>query len=108
MSMFFANVTKIVEQIEVLVKGHGDDLEHVVIDYSGVNYMDVSACEEFNELFEELIKDGMKIYVMYRKKQVRDIMRISGIQDDLVILRDIKGFKKRFIIQRNINFKQTL
>jgi SulP family sulfate permease len=105
MSMFFANITKIIEQISELVDQRGEDLEHIVIDYSGVNYMDVSACEELNELFDDLIESGKKVYVMYRKKQIRDIMRISGMQDHLTVLRDIKGFKKEFIIQRNPNFK---
>ncbi len=104
MSIFFANATKIAQQIEELVEQRGDELQHLVIDFSGVNYMDVSAYEELEELFEELIEKGIKIYVMYRKKQVRDIMRLSGLQDDLIVLRDIKGFKKEFIIQKNPNF----
>lgn len=104
MSIFFANVNNIVEQIEKLVKGKGEGLEHLVINFSSVNYMDVSACEKLNELFEELTEKGIKIYVMYRKKQIRDIMRKSGIQDNLIVLRDIKGFKKEFVVQKNPNF----
>lgn len=105
MSIFFANATKIAQQIEELVNKREEMPEHLVIDFSGVNYIDVSGYEELEELFEELIHKGMKIYVMYRKKQVRDIMRLSGLQDDLIVLRDIKGFKKEFIIQKNPNFQ---
>ncbi len=105
MSIFFANATKISQQIEELAAEKGDDLEHIVINFSGVNYVDVSGCEEVGELFDELLEKGIKIYSMYRKKQVRDIMRISGTQDKMIMLRDIKGFKKEFIIQKNPNFK---
>lgn len=103
MSIFFANATNIAHQIEELVKRKGDDLEHLVIDFSGVNYVDVSGYDELKEVFDELIDSGIKIYVMYRKKQVRDIMRKSGLQDNLITIRDIKGFKKEFIIQKNKN-----
>lgn len=105
MSIFFANATKIVQQIEDLVAKKGNQLEHIVINFSGVNYVDVSGCDELNELFEELNHRGIKIYSMYRKKQVRDIMRKSGIQNKLIMLHDIKGFKKEFIIQKNKNFQ---
>lgn len=105
MSIFFANANNIVEQISEFVNQRGEDLEHLVINFSGVNYVDVSGCEILNEYFEELWERNIKIYSMYRKKQVRDIMRRSGMQDKLIMLHDIKGFKKEFIIQKNKNFK---
>ncbi len=106
MSIFFANVNNIVDQIEGLVTRKGEGLEHLVVDFSGVNYVDVSGCEKLNELFEELGAKGIKIYVLYRKKQIRDIMRKSGTQDDLIVIRDIKGYKREFVIQKNPNFRQ--
>ncbi len=106
MSIFFANVNNIVDQIEGLVTRKGEGLEHLVVDFSGVNYVDVSGCEKLNELFEELGAKGIKIYVLYRKKQIRDIMRKSGTQDDLIVIRDIKGYKLEFVIQKNPNFRQ--
>ncbi len=105
MSVFFANVNNIVEQIEDFVEDRGKDLEHLVIDFSGVNYMDVSGCEKLKELFEELNEKEINVYALYRKKQIRDIMRISGAQENLKALKDIKGFKKEFIIQKNPNFE---
>ncbi len=107
MSVFFANAAKIVEQIEELVEHKGEELEHIVLDFSGVNYFDVSGYEILNEYFEELLKKNIKIYLLYRKKQVRDIMRKSGMQDNLIVLRDIKGFKREFIVQKNPNFKSV-
>lgn len=106
MSIFFANASKIVQQIEALVEAKGPELEHIVINFSGVNYVDVSGCDELKEYFEELHERGIKIYSLYRKKQVRDIMRRSGLQDNLIMLHDIKGFKKEFIVQKNVNFGQ--
>ncbi|MDQ3633474.1 MAG: sulfate permease [Acidobacteriota bacterium] len=105
MSIFFANANNIVEQISEFINQRGEDLDHLVINFSGVNYVDVSGCEILNEYFEELWEQDIKIYSMYRKKQVRDIMRRSGMQDKLIMLHDIKGFKKEFIIQKNKNFK---
>jgi len=105
MSIFFANAINIADQIEELVNRKGKELEHIVINFSGVNYVDVSGCEELRDFFEELRENGLKIYSMYRKKQVRDIMRRSGLQDNLIMLHDIKGFKKEFIIQKNPNFR---
>ena len=104
MSIFFANVNNIVEQIEKLVAGRGAELEDLVIDFSGVNYMDVSGCEKLKELFEELHQKGVTVHALYRKQQIRDIMRRSGAQEHLSVLKDIKGFKKEFIIQKNPNF----
>jgi SulP family sulfate permease len=104
MSIFFANGKKIVRQIEDLVKKKGDALEHLVLDFSGVNYVDVSGCEELHELFDDLKLKEIRVYAMYRKKQVRDIMRKSGTQENLVVMRDIKGYKKEFVIQKNPNF----
>ncbi|MGI8670959.1 MAG: SulP family inorganic anion transporter [Aridibacter sp.] len=104
MSIFFANANNIVEQIGEFVKNRNEDLNHIIVDFSGVNYVDVSGCEILNEYLEELWQRDIKIYSMYRKKQVRDIMRRSGMQDKLIMLHDIKGFKKEFIIQRNKNF----
>lgn len=103
MSVFFANAQNIAEQIEDLVDRKGPQLKTVVINYSGVNYVDVSACEILNELFYELREKGITIYSMYRKKQVREIMNKAGIEGDMKMLHDIKGFKKEFIIQKNIN-----
>ena len=105
MSIFFANAHNISDQIEKLVARKGEKLEHIVINFSGVNYVDVSGCETLNELFNELIGKGIKIYSMYRKQQVRDILRKAGIQDNLIMLHDIKGFKYQFIIQKNKNFQ---
>jgi len=104
MSIFFANATKIARQIEGLVEKKGEALEHIVINFSGVNHVDVSGCEELADFFGELSERGIKIYSMYRKKQVRDIMRKSGLQDNLIMLHDIKGFKKEFIVRKNMNF----
>ncbi len=106
MSIFFANAHNITDQIEKIVARKGKELEHIVINFSGVNYVDVSGCETLNELFDDLNAKGLKIYSMYRKQQVRDIMRKSGIQDHLTMLHDIKGFKHEFIVQKNVNFKK--
>jgi MFS superfamily sulfate permease-like transporter len=105
MSIFFANAHNIADQIEKLVAQKGDKLEHLIINFSGVNYVDVSGCETLNELFNDLVEKDIQIYSMYRKYQVREILRKSGIQDNLIMLHDIKGFKHQFIIQKNKNFK---
>ena len=107
MSVFFANATKIVQQIEELIEQKGDELEHIVINFSGVNYVDVSGCEELSDFFEELNEKGYNLYSMYRKRPVREIMRKSGLEDNLTKLNDIKGFKKKFIIQKNPNFRSN-
>ncbi len=101
MSIYFGNVYSIREQIMELVAEKEEDLEHVLFSFSGVNYFDVSACEVFDEMFDDLHRKNLKVYTMYRKEQVEEIFRASGIEDKTIRLRDIKGFKKQFIIQRN-------
>ncbi|REJ75296.1 MAG: STAS domain-containing protein [Acidobacteria bacterium] len=103
MSIFFANANNIAEQIEDLAEEMGDDLKYIVINFSGVNYIDVSGCDVMGELFEELTAKGITIYSMYRKHQVREIMKKSGVDKYLTPLHDIKGFKHEFIIQKNLN-----
>ena len=105
MSIFFANVNKIIDQIEELVAQKGEGLEHIVINFSSVNYVDVSACELLKDFFKEITQKGITVHALYRKKPIRDIMRKSGAQENLSVLKDIKGFKKAFIIQKNPNFK---
>ena len=100
MSIFFANAKKIISQIEELIEKKGGTLKHVVINFSSVNYVDVSGCEDLKDLFDDLAQKGIKTYALYRKKQVRDIMRKSGTQENLIAMRDIKGFKKEFVIQK--------
>ncbi|MEZ5307237.1 MAG: SulP family inorganic anion transporter [Pyrinomonadaceae bacterium] len=101
MSVYFGNVHGIRERIFHMVEERGPELKHLVISFGGVNYFDVSACDVFNEMFDELNKKGIKIYTMYRKHQVENIMRASGIEEKTLRIRDIKGFKAQFIIQRN-------
>ncbi len=101
MSIYFGNVYSIREQIMELVAEKEEDLEHVLFSFSGVNYFDVSACEVFDEMFDDLHRKNLKVYTMYRKEQVEEIFRASGIENKTIRLRDIKGFKKQFIIQRN-------
>ncbi|NNE65062.1 MAG: sulfate permease [Pyrinomonadaceae bacterium] len=103
MSVFFANAYNIAEQIESMAEKKGADLKYICINFSGVNYVDVSACEVFAELFEELNEKGISIYSMYRKAQVREIMDKYGLDKSIATLKDIKGFKRQFIIQKNRN-----
>lgn len=103
MSIFFANANNIAEQIEDYVERKGPGLESMVVNFSGVNYVDVSGCEVLAELFEDLREKGVTIYSMYRKEQVREIMEKAGLNKQLVFLHDIKGFKREFIIQKNRN-----
>lgn len=105
MSVFFANANSIVEQMESLVADKQAGLEALVIHFAGVNYVDLSGCETLNDYFQELTEKGIKVYSMYRKDQVREIMLKSGVQSNLTNLHDIKGFKKEFIIQKNPNFE---
>lgn len=105
MSVFFANANNIAEQIEDYVERKGPGLESMVVNFSGVNYVDVSGCEVLAELFEDLKAKGITIYSMYRKEQVREIMEKAGLNKQLVFLHDIKGFKREFIIQKNRNIQ---
>ncbi|MEZ5307238.1 MAG: sulfate permease [Pyrinomonadaceae bacterium] len=104
MSVFFANANSIVEQMEDLIYEKGTQLESLVINFSGVNYFDVSACEVLDELLEEVTARGIKVYSMYRKEHVTEIMIKAGLEDKITRLKDIKGFKREFIVQKNINF----
>ena len=103
MSLFFGNAQSIAEQIDDFVAMKGTGCNSVVIDFSGVNYLDLSATEILRELFEDIRAKGIGIYTMYRKQQVREIMEKSGLAGLTINLRDIKGFKREFIIQKNIN-----
>ena len=51
--------------------------------------------------YVEIVAKGINIYSMYRKEQVREILRKAGIQDNLIMLHDIKG------LSINSLFKKT-
>ncbi len=79
MSVFYANTEYVIFQLEELYKKRSENekIHMFVIDFSSVNYLDITALEALGEFFEKLRKDGVEIYGIYTKKEQKTLLKKS-------------------------------
>ncbi|MCB9639174.1 MAG: solute carrier family 26 protein [Myxococcales bacterium] len=80
-SFYFANVAFFKETVhELLLKGEqdGKPVKAVIVDASGINFVDSSAEEALQEVARELKEAGVAFYLSGVKGPVRDVLRRSG------------------------------
>ena len=79
MSIFYANVDYVLTQMRAIVANrqkHDDaPLRMFVMDFSAVNYVDLTAMEALGEFFKELRKQNIAIYAIYAKTPQRNVLR---------------------------------
>jgi anti-anti-sigma factor len=57
------------------------DVKRVLLDFSQVNFIDISASDELLSLIKELKNRGIALAFARVRDGVRDDMRVAGIQD---------------------------
>lgn len=55
-------------------------VKHVLLDFSSVNFIDVSACDELLKFIKELQGQGITIAFARVRDAVRDNMQLGGIE----------------------------
>lgn len=74
MSFYYANTARIVEQLRFFVDAHraaNNGLRTLVIDYSGVNSIDITGAEVLGEFITEMRKEGIAVNGIYLRRSVR-------------------------------------
>ncbi|WP_100372273.1 SulP family inorganic anion transporter [Bacillus sp. FJAT-45037] len=75
--LYFANIAKVEQRIQqAFLKS--DDIETVILDFSGVNDMDAVAVDHFEELLSTYREMNKTIYLCDVKGPVRDILKKAG------------------------------
>ncbi len=99
MSIFYANIDYVLNQMERLYKKRkrGQSIKMWVIDFSAVNYIDLSALEALGGFFDTLRKDGVEIYGIYVKPEQRRIFKKSKfIIGNIKVVHNIEELHKLY------------
>ncbi len=78
-SLYFANVERIVEDINLFLKRYAGSLRFLLIDAESINYIDATAVEVLRDFIEEKEKTGVKVYFVNLKTPVRLVLERAGI-----------------------------
>lgn len=76
-SIFYGAVNHISEELHQIAK-RDENLRHIVIVGSGINFVDVSGCEMLFEEGRSLHLEGKELYLCSLKEEVRDILSRGG------------------------------
>jgi anti-anti-sigma factor len=77
--LFFASIGHVTEALEAALVAR-PDVQRVLLDFSQVNFIDVSATDELSNLIEELKNRGLALALARVRDSVRDDLRLAGIE----------------------------
>jgi sulfate permease, SulP family len=77
--LFFASVGHVGEALQAALAAR-PDVKRVLLDFSQVNFIDISASDELLSLIKELKNRGITLAFARVRDAVRDDMRIAGIE----------------------------
>jgi len=77
--LFFASVGQLRMSLTKSLAETQSQVKHVLFDFSSVDFIDVSACDELLTLIKELQSQGVTIAFARVQDTVREDMRLSGI-----------------------------
>src|SRR5262249_22307952 len=78
--LFFASVGRMRVLLNSSVSGIRPEVKHVLLDFSSVNFIDVSACDELLTLIKKLQNQGVTIAFARVRDIVRESMKFGGIE----------------------------
>jgi len=78
--LFFASVGQVRALLSKSLAEIRPPVKHVLLDFSSVNFIDVSACDELITLIEELQNQGVTVAFARVRDSVRDDLQLGGIQ----------------------------
>jgi sulfate permease, SulP family len=78
-SLYYANSAHVLSEVESIVRAHEERLHHkardLVLDMSGVNFMDISGMEILDEYIYAFEKRGIRVSMIYVRPQVYKILK---------------------------------
>jgi high affinity sulfate transporter 1 len=77
--LFFASIGHITEALEASLVAR-PDVKRVLLDFSQVNFIDVSASDELSNLIKEVKNRGLALALARVRDSVRDDLRLAGIE----------------------------
>jgi len=78
--MFFASIGHVVGGVKVALAVSRPPAKYVLLDAESVNFIDTTACDELLRLINELHAQGITFAFARVRDQVRDRMRLGGIE----------------------------
>jgi high affinity sulfate transporter 1 len=77
--LFFASIDHVTEALEAALVAR-PDVKRVLLDFSQVNFIDVSASDELSNFMKELKNRGLALALARVRDSVRDDLRLAGIE----------------------------
>ena len=77
--LYFASIGNVTEAIEASLAAR-PDVKRLLLDFSQVNFIDISASDAWLSLIKELKNRGISLAFARVRDEVRDDMRVSGIE----------------------------
>jgi SulP family sulfate permease len=77
-SLYYANTDQALTQVDGIIASHihqGDHVKNVVLDMSGVNFVDISGMEILEEYIEKWEQQRMRISMIYVREPVYEILK---------------------------------
>jgi high affinity sulfate transporter 1 len=78
--LFFASISHFEEGLMAALAAARPPARHVLLDVDSVNFIDTSACDALLNLIRELQSQGITVSFARMRDQVRDTMRLAGIE----------------------------
>jgi MFS superfamily sulfate permease-like transporter len=97
MSLYYANALHVMREIEQLVQiriDSEDKPNYVVVDFSGVNFIDITGIEVFCEHVRHLREKNVKFAAIYMRTSVLNALREAPDLPEITILHNITEMKQ--------------
>lgn len=99
---YYANTAHMVGEIDSLIARHvlreDAPVKKLVLDVSGVNFIDVTGIEILEEYFENLNERGISIYLIYTRRSVREALERTPNFPPFKILQNIAEMKNSLLL----------
>lgn len=96
MSLYYANASPLIEQLDRLVREKHDEspIRALVVDFSGVNFMDITGIEVLDEYVKRLRERGISFATIYMRNSVVAALRNVPELHQMTILHNIAEMKE--------------
>lgn len=104
-NLFFANIDKLVTNIEAAVT---NDTKCVIVDARGIGTVDITAADKLVALYKVLKQKGIKFYITEHDGSLNDQLRVSGagelfdagaVRQTITLALEAAGFEKPYVLE---------
>ena len=97
MSMYYANTDHLLTQTERLMQDReektGEKVRTIVLDMSGVHFIDISALEMFSDFLERMRENNVRVGMIYLRYSVRTRLEKMQRPTEIIIFHNITELK---------------